>query len=106
MSDSIKKYHEMNDSGFEKIINEFDRIITQQDALKKDLVVERIKNQFDKRSSLGIKKYGTTLNENELSLTEWMEHLKQELMDAILYIERSKDEIRNGKSSLQQGPKP
>lgn len=97
MSDSIKKYHEMN---------ELDHLITQQDMLRKDSVVESIKNQFDKRSSLGIKKYGTTLNENELSLTEWMEHLKQELMDAILYIERSKDEIRNGKSSFQQSPKP
>jgi len=68
MSDSIKKYHEMH---------EFDQLTTQQDLLKKDSVVESIKNQFDKRSSLGIKKYGTTLNENELSLTEWMEHLKQ-----------------------------
>jgi len=96
MSDSIKKYHEMH---------EFDQLTTQQDLLKKDSVVESIKNQFDKRSSLGIKKYGTTLNENELSLTEWMEHLKQELMDAILYIERSKDEIRRGESSLQQEPK-
>lgn len=96
MSDSIKKYYEMN---------EFDRLTAQQDLLRKDSVVESIKNQFDKRSSLGIKKYGTTLNENELSLTEWMEHLKQELMDAILYIERSKDEIRNGKSSLQQDPR-
>ena len=96
MSDSIKKYYEMN---------EFDRLTAQQDSLRKDSVVESIKNQFDKRSTLGIKKYGTTLSENELSLTEWMEHLKQELMDAILYIERSKDEIRNGKSSLQQDPR-
>ena len=97
MSDSIKKYYEMN---------EFDRLTAQQDLLRKDSVVESIKNQFDKRSSLGIKKYGTTLNENELSLTEWMEHLKQELMDAILYIERSKDEIRHRESSLQQESKP
>lgn len=97
MSDSIKKYHEMN---------ELDHLITQQDMLRKDSVVESIKNQFDKRSSLGIKKYGTTLNENELSLTEWMEHLKQELMDAILYIERSKDEIRHRESGLQQESKP
>tara|TARA_E500000081_G_scaffold39445_1_gene42986 strand:- start:431 stop:724 length:294 start_codon:yes stop_codon:yes gene_type:complete len=97
MSDSIKKYYEMN---------EFDRLTAQQDLLRKDSVVESIKNQFDKRSSLGIKKYGTTLNENELSLTEWMEHLKQELMDAILYIERSKDEIRHRESGLQQESKP
>lgn len=87
-------------------MNEFDRLTAQQDLLRKDSVVESIKNQFDKRSSLGIKKYGTTLNENELSLTEWMEHLKQELMDAILYIERSKDEIRHRESGLQQESKP
>jgi len=68
--------------------------------MKPDPIVEKIRGEFRDRSEVGINKYGTTLAENELSLVEWMEHLKQELMDAILYLERAKDEISNRQSGL------
>lgn len=85
MSDTIKKWHELNESGaFKKT---------------KDPVVEKVLRQFEMRSAVGINKYGKTLHENQLSLIEWLEHTKQELMDAILYIERAKDELQ--KSSIQ-----
>jgi hypothetical protein len=42
---------------------------------------------------MGIKKYGTTLENNTLSLMEWLNHLQEELMDATLYIEKLKQEI-------------
>lgn len=86
MSDSIKKYHEMRE----------DRVF----KIKPDPIVEKIRGEFKDRSEVGINKYGTTLAENELSLVEWMEHLKQELMDAILYIERAKDEISNRQGGI------
>jgi tRNA A37 threonylcarbamoyladenosine biosynthesis protein TsaE len=62
---------------------------------KTDPVVDRVINQFSERSRVGIDKYGKTLSENPLSLLEWLEHLKQELMDATLYIERAKDEVKS-----------
>ena len=65
----------------------------------RDPVVEKVLRQFEMRSAVGINKYGKTLHENQLSLIEWLEHTKQELMDAILYIERAKDELQ--KSSIQ-----
>ena len=55
-----------------------------------DPIVDSIVHQFKKRSELGIAKYGTTLYDNELDLMEWIEHTKQELMDAVLYLERIK----------------
>lgn len=61
----------------------------------KDEIVESIINQFKDRSSLGIKKYGVTLDREDLTTLDWMEHLKQELMDAILYIERTKKDLTN-----------
>lgn len=61
----------------------------------KDEIVESIINQFKDRSSLGIKKYGVTLDREDLTTLDWMEHLKQELMDAILYIERTKKDLIN-----------
>lgn len=51
-----------------------------------DSIVESVRNQFLKRSQVGIKKYGTTLQDNNND--DFLEHLKQELMDAVLYIEK------------------
>ena len=56
----------------------------------KDSIVESVIKQFKDRSSVGIEKYGTTLQENELSPLEWLKHLQEELMDAVLYLEKVK----------------
>jgi len=56
----------------------------------KDNIVELVKNKYDKRSQLGIKKYGTTLEENDAHFDSWLNHLQEELMDAVLYLEKIK----------------
>jgi len=67
--------------------------------IQEDTIVQSVIDQFFQRSQVGIKKYNTTLDRNDLSLHEWLEHLKQELMDATLYIERLKKEIPDEKNS-------
>lgn len=62
-------------------------------SIKQDTVVESIVEQFRERSRIGIQKYGTTLDRKDLNLFDWSEHLKQELMDAILYVQRLQNEI-------------
>ena len=44
--------------------------------------------EFIEREERGVKKYGTTMDRNDLSLSEWIQHLKEELLDAILYLEK------------------
>lgn len=61
----------------------------------KDSIVTSVLAQFKERSSVGIEKYGTTLERNDLSTLEWLKHLQEELMDATLYIERLKQEYEN-----------
>lgn len=56
----------------------------------KDEIVAKVVEQFLKRSSVGISKYGTTLKENNTD--DFLQHLKEELMDAVLYIEKLQDE--------------
>jgi len=58
-----------------------------------DNIVERVVSLFRSRSQRGIEKYGTTLEENELSNSEWLQHLQEELMDAALYVEKIKSII-------------
>lgn len=64
-----------------------------------DEIVERVVSLFRSRSQRGIEKYGTTLDKNELSNREWLQHLQEELMDAALYVEKIKSIIdeREGK---------
>ena len=52
----------------------------------KDPIVESVKKQFDERSELGIKKYNTTLEDNNTD--DFLQHLKEELMDAVLYLQK------------------
>jgi tRNA A37 threonylcarbamoyladenosine biosynthesis protein TsaE len=75
---------------------------TTEDIKKTDPIVESVVSQFQERSRIGIDKYGLTLQENNLSLIEWLEHLKQEMMDATLYIERAKQEIISRRNSEEQ----
>lgn len=58
-----------------------------------DNIVERVVSLFRSRSQRGIDKYGTTLDKNELSNREWLQHLQEELMDAALYVEKIKSII-------------
>tara|TARA_R110001592_G_scaffold154027_2_gene382897 strand:+ start:387 stop:569 length:183 start_codon:yes stop_codon:yes gene_type:complete len=58
-----------------------------------DSIVESLVSRFKERSEAGIKKYGVTLDRNDLSRLEWLIHLQEELMDATLYIEKLKKEL-------------
>lgn len=59
-----------------------------------DPIVDKVLTKFSTRSKLGITKYGTTLQDNDLSLFEWLNHLQEELMDATLYIEKLKQNLK------------
>ena len=52
----------------------------------KDKIVEDLKREFDIRSCVGIDKYKTTLQDNKHD--DFLQHLKEELMDAALYIQK------------------
>ena len=56
----------------------------------KDKVLEAVINQFRERSEVGIKKYKTTLDREDLSCLEWINHAQQEAMDFVLYLEKLK----------------
>lgn len=57
---------------------------------KTDSVVDSIVDNFISRAKKGENKYGQTLDRNDLSVLEWIDHAQQELMDGILYLEKLK----------------
>lgn len=58
-----------------------------------DTVVESVIEKFKQRSEAGIRKYGTTLDRNDLTLEQWINHVQEELMDAVLYLQKLKTEL-------------
>ena len=48
---------------------------------------------IEKRQALGIRKYGTTVADNPLSLAQWLDHAYEEALDMAIYLKRAKKEL-------------
>lgn len=71
------------------------QIVGEPDHIKhtSDSVVNSVIDSFIKRSNLGLQKYGTTLDREDLKVLDWIQHAQEEHMDAILYLEKLKREV-------------
>ena len=65
-----------------------------RDPQRSDRYVQQVKEKFEQRSQTGIKKYGTTLERDDLSLQDWLTHFEEELMDGLLYLQVLKDKLK------------
>ena len=65
----------------------------------RDPVVEKVVDKFVDRSDVGYVKYGKTLDEERRTkvkdLADYLNDVQEELMDAILYIQAARDEIKD-----------
>ena len=82
-----------------KSYREFEKYMEEKKQHKLDSVVTSIIEQFISRAKMGKAKYGVDLDRTDLTLLEWIEHAKQEHMDAILYLEKIK-QIVSGKEKV------
>lgn len=53
-----------------------------------DRITKSVLDKYLVRAIAGKKKYGTTMDRNDLQLVEWLQHLQEEMMDATLYVEK------------------
>lgn len=60
-----------------------------------DPIVLAVMTKFYERSRAGIKKYNNTLNRNDLSTLDWINHAQEEAMDFCLYLERLKKQYKD-----------
>ena len=49
--------------------------------------------KIQERAKVGFKKYGKTMEREDFSLLDWYKYLQEELMDAIVYIERIMEDL-------------
>ena len=64
-----------------------------------DSIVNTVVQRFIQRSEFGQKKYGVTLDRTDLKTVDWIQHMQEELMDAILYLEKLKMTITTTEGS-------
>jgi len=57
-----------------------------------DSVVKSVISKFVGRANVGMEKYGTNLDRDDLKTVEWINHAQEELMDGILYLEKLKQQ--------------
>ena len=65
----------------------------------RDPVVKRVMDKFVERSNEGFRKYGTTLHEERTTklkgLGKYLLDIQDELMDAVLYVQTAREEIKD-----------
>jgi hypothetical protein len=63
--------------------------------------VNEICLEYMKRADHGFIKYGVTTERKDLDLEQWIQHLKEELMDATVYIHRIQKELKEKQDDLK-----
>ena len=62
----------------------------------RDQIIKQVINKIQSRSDIGFKKYGVTMqDDNETTLDGWLQHLQEELMDAVNYLEKARMVLRD-----------
>jgi hypothetical protein len=61
----------------------------------RDKIIESVVKKFINRSDVGYKKYGVTLHKDDQTLDTWLQHIQEELMDAVNYIEKTRHALKS-----------
>jgi len=64
--------------------------------MKKSKILTEVIEDLQAREKKGFETYGTTLDRKDLTTSQWLVHLREELQDAILYLKKL-EEIQNDK---------
>lgn len=67
--------------------------------LKTDSIVDSVVDKIISRARVGKQKYNTDLDREDLSLSEWLTHLQEELLDAANYVEKIKRLLDGSKTN-------
>jgi dihydrofolate reductase len=62
----------------------------------KDMTVEdKIIAQIKQRQAAGFLKYGTTMRRTDLSVHDWLQHAKEEMLDGAIYLQKLQDQLEH-----------
>ena len=58
-------------------------------------ILTQVIEEMQQREKIGKLKYGCTMDREDLTTSQWLKHMKEELMDGILYLQKLEN-IQNG----------
>ena len=82
---------------FRRIPDRPPRRTCDEQSSSNDINVDRVRAALLARSLAGFRKYGTTTERQDIDTLGWLQHLQEELLDAAVYVERLKEELRQSK---------
>jgi hypothetical protein len=56
-------------------------------------IEQKVCADIEARQMLGMNKYGVSVQDNPLTLREWLEHAYQECLDQAIYLRRAMQEL-------------
>jgi hypothetical protein len=56
-------------------------------------IEDSVISQIKKRAEIGENKYGVTMDRDDLTILEWVQHAQEEAMDLAIYLEKIKQEL-------------
>jgi len=57
-------------------------------------IEEQVIDFLRSRAETGKRKYGVTMEREDLNFLQWLQHLQEELLDAAVYVEKLKEEVK------------
>lgn len=54
------------------------------------------------RQALGVRKYGTTVEDNPLPLHAWLQHAYEETLDQAVYLKRAIEQLQRSEKAMDQ----
>ena len=82
-----------------EIYDSMDGIDSRKEYKFRDPVVRHVCDEFVRRSNVGFEKYGSTLSDERTlkmkNLQGYLKDIQEELMDAVLYIQTAREELRD-----------
>jgi histidinol dehydrogenase len=85
-------YYNVDPEKWDKIVQRMKDKERKHNTMDKN--VEKVIMQLRDREEEGLRKYGVNTERTDLTSLEWLQHLQEELMDASVYIEKLKNEIK------------
>ena len=77
-------------------------LIEERANLKHLTIEQSIQLQGQIRYEHGLRKYGTTLDRDDLCPLEWLQHFKEEMMDGIRYAEALQRKLEKHKLAFAE----
>lgn len=71
-----------------------DIMVNNSEVVREDSIVNEVVDNFKERSRIGVLKYNTTLDRDDLSIEQWLSHAIEEAMDLTLYLTKIKKELK------------